>query len=103
MLIGWLWLFAYGAGRAGWRAWGPAARYAVTDLGALGGGEAFATNLNDRGQVVGYSKNEAGDDRAFLWPDPREAGAGRMADLGTLGGRYSFDFGVSSDGRVVGY
>ena len=48
----------------------------LTDLGTLGGGSAYATDINDRGQVVGASLTAAGDEHPFLWQD------GVMTDLG---------------------
>jgi probable HAF family extracellular repeat protein len=58
--------------------------YAVTDLGTLGGTLSFATGINDRGWVDGFS-NLKGDveQHAFLWR------RGVMTDLGTLGGPNS--------------
>ena len=52
----------------------------MTDLGTLGGTYSWAFDINDRGQVVGYSGTAAGDQHAFLYGD------GAMTDLGTLGG-----------------
>jgi probable HAF family extracellular repeat protein len=73
----------------------------VTDLGNLGGApqEGFsisATNINNQGQVVGYSP--AGTSiHAFLWEN------GLMTDLGTLPGDFSsFAWAINSEGWVVG-
>lgn len=72
------------------------ARYAVTDLGTLGGTFAQPNTLNNRGQVVGIS-NLPGDQvsHAFFWE------SGRMVDLGTLGGPISVGNGVNNSGEVV--
>jgi probable HAF family extracellular repeat protein len=66
-------------------------RYSVTDLGTLGGTFSFATGINNKGWVDGFS-NLSGDttQHAFLWRD------GVMTDLGALGGPNS---GVSFWGR----
>lgn len=73
----------------------PAA-YALTDLGTLGAPSAFAADLNDAGQVVGYSATAGGQTHAFLWD------GGVMTDLGTLGGPYSSAAALNDAGQVVG-
>src|SRR6476661_733981 len=58
--------------------------YGVIDLGTLGGGTSWANDLNNNGQVVGYSTNAAGRDRAFLFSDTNANGVadpGEMVDL----------------------
>jgi probable HAF family extracellular repeat protein len=51
----------------------------VTNLGILpGDGAAFATGINNRGQVVGSTFNSAGWSRGFIWQD------NVMTDLNTL-------------------
>jgi probable HAF family extracellular repeat protein len=59
--------------------WQNGARGAVTNLGILpGDGAAFATGINNRGQVVGSTFNSAGWSRGFIWQDDV------MTDLNTL-------------------
>ena len=74
-------------------------KYVVKDLGTLGGSEAVAEGISDRGWVVG-SANLAGDQNghAFLWRD------GVMTDLGTLGGHNSQEQWPVKDNRglIVG-
>lgn len=67
-------------------------------MGTLGGEESIATDINDRGQVVGYSSIRPGEFtmHAFLWED------GEMQDLGTLGGPNSRASAVNNRGQVVG-
>ena len=69
------------------------------DLGTLGGTYARALDVNDGGQVVGFSATvpgqASGPFRAFLWEN------GAMTDLGTLGG-LSVARGVNNRGMVVG-
>lgn len=70
------------------------------DLGTLGGPNSQATGVNDNGQVVGWSVDAAGNDRAFIWTD-----AGGMQDLGVgtaAGYRYAMAFGINNKGQVVG-
>jgi probable HAF family extracellular repeat protein len=68
----------------------------VTDLGSFGGSVTVATAVNERGQVVGYSQNADGENRAFLWQN------GRLTDLGTLGGPRSHAVAINARGHVVG-
>jgi probable HAF family extracellular repeat protein len=76
---------------------------AMTDLGTLGGGYSYATDVNDSNQVVGYSTIDAeGHFHAFLHDGKA------MQDLGSLGTPgnktdQSFGLGVNKSGEVVGY
>ena len=54
-------------------------------LDHLGGGHSAAQDINNRGQVVGWSGTADGRVGAFLW-----SAATGMVDLGTLGGPYSY-------------
>jgi len=85
----------------------------MTDLGTLGNGtDAWATAINDQGQVIGFSytnqtPNQVTNPCAFggaLIPtqDPFLWENGTMIDLGTLGGVCGFPFGLDNYGRVVG-
>jgi probable HAF family extracellular repeat protein len=68
-----------------------------TELGTLGGVKSVANNINDSGQVVGYSTNSTGLSRATLW------NSATATDLGTFG---SFTESVANDinnsGQIVG-
>jgi probable HAF family extracellular repeat protein len=59
--------------------WLDGARRAPTSLGILpGDGAAFATGINNRGQVVGSTFNSQGWSRGFIWQD------NVLTDLNTL-------------------
>jgi len=64
----------------------------ILDLGTFGGANSLATNINDRGQVVGASFTATGETHAFLWED------GVMIDLGTLAGPYSVADAINNPG-----
>ena len=78
----------------------------IIDLGALGGNESQANDLNNRGQIVGTYANAIADDfsfygfgtqtRDFIWEN------GVMQDLGTLGGPDAFDPRINERGQVAG-
>ena len=75
-------------------------KLSITDLGTLGGDyvHSMATDINSRGQVVGWSNGDSGTNHAFLWED------GKMTDLGTLpGSGGSMAKGINNRGQVVGY
>jgi probable HAF family extracellular repeat protein len=73
-------------------------RYALTDLGTLGGQSSYARGINDSGVVVGYSTLSTGTStHAFLFRD------GIMHDLGLLGGLFSVATEIESSGVAIGY
>jgi probable HAF family extracellular repeat protein len=76
-----------------------AVQYEVIDLGPLNGisGMSYAQDINNRGQIVGWSDGWQIGTRAFLWEN------GNMTDLGTLGGTWSVAKGINDRGQIVGY
>ena len=70
--------------------------YVLTDLGSLGGGSTYASDINASGHIVGDSRDSNGAQRAFLWMN------GTMIDLGTLGGTHSFAAEINDLGQVAG-
>jgi probable HAF family extracellular repeat protein len=75
------------------------------DLDTLGGSDAWATFVNEPGQVAGYSYTNSTPNSTtgvpiadpFLWSE--EHG---MIDLGTLGGTFGFPVGLNNRGQVIG-
>jgi probable HAF family extracellular repeat protein len=80
--------------------WIPKARgYDVLDIGGLDGySVSVAFHINNRGEVIGFSDNAAGDTHAYLWT------GGRLRDLGTLpgGGGFSEANCNNEHGQIVG-
>lgn len=70
----------------------------MRNLGNLGGVASLARDINDRGQVTGYSSlRKPGVFHAFLWQD------GRMVDIdGRKGVGQSEGKGINKHGHVVG-
>src|SRR3569832_2914793 len=73
------------------------ASVSITDLGNLGGPDAGALDINNRGVIVGYAKNAVDIRRAFVWK------SGVMTDLGTPGVlSRSVASGINDYNEVVG-
>jgi probable HAF family extracellular repeat protein len=64
----------------------------------LGGSFSEAYDINDAGQVAGFSGTPGGIHAFITGPN----GMG-MRDLGTLGGNLSYAYGINDAGQVVGY
>jgi probable HAF family extracellular repeat protein len=71
--------------------------YTLTDLGTLGGGSTYPEDMNEGGQITGYSTLSSNQTRAFRWSD------GQMTNLGTMGGTFSLGKAINNLGHVVGY
>jgi probable HAF family extracellular repeat protein len=76
----------------------------LQDLGTLGGDDALAYFLNQRGQVAGVSYTNTAPNPTtgnptqdpFLWEN------GKMIDLGGLGGTFGVVAGINNSGQVAG-
>lgn len=68
----------------------------LSDLGTLGGNESYAFDINDQGDIVGFSKIADGTSRAFLYSN------GTMMNLGALDYTTSSAYGINNSGQIVG-
>lgn len=69
----------------------------ITRIGTLGGDWSTAWDINDFGQIVGYSSVRPGDSKAFIWD--KEHG---MLELPGFGGN-SLARSVNNKGEIIGY
>jgi probable HAF family extracellular repeat protein len=76
----------------------------MQDLGTLGGNDAEALFVNDRGQVAGfsYTNTVANPSTGLPTQDPFFWEDGKMVDIGTLGGTSGNPLGLNNRGQVVG-
>jgi probable HAF family extracellular repeat protein len=68
----------------------------MTDLGTLGGDTSTAYGISNRGVIVGYAYNQAGNFLGFFWR------SGRMTALGTLGGTWSSAAAINNVNQITG-
>jgi probable HAF family extracellular repeat protein len=76
----------------------------MRDLGTLGGPDAAASLVNERGQIAGasYTSSKSNTGCFPLTTDPFLWEKGKMTDLGTLGGTCGFPLALNNHGQVVG-
>ena len=76
----------------------------MTDLGTLGGADTIENNMNQRGQVAGwsYTNNTVSPATGLPRTDPFLWQNGHIRDLGTLGGTFGTVNWLNDHGEVVG-
>src|SRR5215831_7299314 len=83
----------------------------IKNLGTLGGGDAAASFINERGEVAGTSYTSVTPNPVmgrpaadpFLWEPPTlQFPHGRMIDLGSFGGANGFSNSLNNTGQVIG-
>lgn len=78
----------------------------MQDIGTLGGPDAAAPFINERGQIAGFSYTADMAVDPFLWDPPTQRHAnGKMIDLGSLGGTFGAEgdgMALNNRGQVVG-
>jgi len=84
------------ASRARHRIQGTAPSPDMIDLGTLGGSRSYATGVNDRHEVVGFSETANGVLHAFVWRH------GRLIDLGTPEEQTSTATAINNRGVIAG-
>jgi len=70
--------------------------YQFTDVGRFSNNDTFAFDVNDAGQVAGWSFNSGSFGRAYRWQN------GMMTELPPPSGLRSFAFAINAAGTVVG-
>ncbi len=80
------------------RAFSWTAESGMVDLGDLGLPASAAYDVNDFGQIVGYSTTTAPEFHAILW-----TAEGGLTDLGSAGGAGSQAFTINNSGHAVGH
>jgi probable HAF family extracellular repeat protein len=70
---------------------------AMQDIGTLGGPDAFALLINNRGQVAGISYENSLAVAPFVWE------RGEMRNLGNLGGTSGLPTWINNRGQIVGF
>ncbi|MCC3404308.1 MAG: DUF3466 family protein [Microcoleus sp. PH2017_10_PVI_O_A] len=79
---------------------GADGKYTLTNLGTFGSEQAIARDINDSGQIIGWTSSGTG---ATATSSPFLLQNGQKIDLGSFGGAIGQTAGINQFGQVVGY
>ena len=79
---------------------GADGKYKLTNLGTFGAEQANLRDINDAGQIIGWTSNGTG---ATLASSPFLLQDGQKINLGSFGGAIGQTAGINQFGQVVGY
>lgn len=82
---------------------GETSSWSVTDLTASIGAKSQTAAINDRGDIVGFTKTTEGGRGTPPVQNPFLYSQGRYTDLGSLGGTYGGANAINVYGQIVGY
>ena len=76
----------------------------MLDIGTLGGNDAFAISVNERGQIVGnsYTNTIPNPETGIPTVDPFFRENGTMVDVGGLGGKFATASWMNNRGQIAG-
>ncbi len=76
----------------------------MVDIGTLGGNDAFAVAVNERGQIAGhsYTNTTPNPETGIPTVDPFFRDGGHMVDVGSLGGKFGTTSWMNNRGQFAG-
>ena len=76
----------------------------MQDLGTLGGTHSYSRDINDSGQVVGWSDDTSNNNRAFLYDGENMLDLCALVDCVSAGWEYLYEaWAINANGDITGY